>query len=178
VALVSSIYMFGLMIGSTFYGLVSDHFGRKTSMYISLVNVCVAGMAGAWVDNYGWYCFTRFLTGAGMERKGLNYPFKLCLQGGVGILMSAFNISLELAGNRTKSFCGIHIETPFAVGEALVAVIAIKVGDWRDLHVIDAKSCTCVFTRGVALVCSYGLRRHFCFFSSLFHSCPSLPDGF
>jgi len=57
--------MLGMLFGSFFYGLLGDRLGRRTTLTIAVVNACVAGMSGAFVDSYLWYTFTRLLTGVG-----------------------------------------------------------------------------------------------------------------
>jgi len=69
VALVSSIFMFGCMIGASIYGILADKLGRRLAVFLSVVNTTVAGMAGVWVHSYVWYCMTRFLAGVGKNAK-------------------------------------------------------------------------------------------------------------
>ncbi len=53
----------------------------------------------------------------------------------MGGFSSAFILAVELSGNRTKTFVGIMIEVPFAIGEAVVAAVAMGVSDWRTYQV-------------------------------------------
>jgi len=50
-------------------------------------------------------------------------------------MINGFNLSLELSGHKTKSFAGILVEAAFALGEAYVAILAIKIRDWKDYQV-------------------------------------------
>jgi len=76
-------------------------------------------MSGAWVDNYAWYCVTRFFAATGA----------------MGSLMCAFVLAVELAGPKTKSVIGINFQAPFALGETFASLLGIWVKDWRDYHV-------------------------------------------
>ncbi len=55
--------------------------------------------------------------------------------GQAGGVIAGFVTAVELSGKRTKAFFGIMVQTPFALGEALVAAIAIGVRDWRTYQV-------------------------------------------
>ncbi len=65
----------------------------------------------------------RFLTGAGSY--GCTY---------VSIVHA-----LEMAGDRTRTFVGINIEITFAIGEAVVSLVGIRVKDWRQFQVSKKK---------------------------------------
>ncbi len=50
--------------------------------------------------------------------------------------MITFVIAVELAGKRTRTIVGINVETPFAIGEAVVSVVGIRVKDWKHFQVV------------------------------------------
>jgi len=122
------------MIGSSVYGILADKIGRKPTLLLSLVNTCVAGASGAWVNSYIGYCVTRFFTGFG------NFPILYLssatpFSGAAGILIAGYNLSLELTGHKTKSFVGTFIHTGYALGEAFAGVLASQIEVWRDYQV-------------------------------------------
>lgn len=43
--------------------------------------------------------------------------------------------AVEFIGAKYRTFCGIMIEVPFALGEAMTGVLAIFIRDWRWLQV-------------------------------------------
>ncbi len=53
----------------------------------------------------------------------------------MGGMLLGFVMAVELAGTRTRTIVGINVETPFALGEAVVSLVGIRVKDWRDYHV-------------------------------------------
>ncbi len=61
----------------------------------------------------------------------------------MGCILIGFILAVELAGKRTRTIVGINIETPFALGEAVVSVVGIRVKDWRDFHVGAYSSFLC-----------------------------------
>jgi len=55
--------------------------------------------------------------------------------GQMGCVMAGFVLSLELVTERSKTFVGVIFQIPFAVGELIVAFIAMACEDWRTFHV-------------------------------------------
>ena len=55
--------------------------------------------------------------------------------GGMGAFLVSFVLIVEIAGKRTKTFVGINIEVPFAIGKSCVSLVGYRVKDWRDFHV-------------------------------------------
>ena len=67
-ALVGSIYMCGVLFGSFIFGFLGDLLGRWWALILAILLTVTAGLGGAFVDHYEWYCVTRFF--AGMGRMG------------------------------------------------------------------------------------------------------------
>ncbi|PAA73813.1 hypothetical protein BOX15_Mlig025194g2 [Macrostomum lignano] len=65
VNLCSTLYMLGLLIGSTGYGALSDHWGRLRAACAATINVWVAGIALAFSPSVEVYAALRFLCGLG-----------------------------------------------------------------------------------------------------------------
>jgi hypothetical protein len=47
----------------------------------------------------------------------------------MGVFLVAFTLAIELVGDQTKTFWGNMIQIPFAVGEVLVALIAMAISN-------------------------------------------------
>jgi OCT family organic cation transporter-like MFS transporter 4/5 len=56
----------------------------------------------------------------------------------MGLMMLPFSISVEVCGTFTKTAFGNMIQAPFAVGEAIISVIAMLVRDWRTFHIVTS----------------------------------------
>ena len=56
--------------------------------------------------------------------------------GGIGCFMVCFVLAVEHVGFKFTMLVGIAIEIPFALGEAVLAVEALIVRDWRGLQIL------------------------------------------
>ena len=56
----------------------------------------------------------------------------------MGMFLIPFNLSVELVGNKQKTFVGNMIQIPFAIGEALVSCIAIGLRDWKTFTLVSS----------------------------------------
>jgi hypothetical protein len=55
------------------------------------------------------------------------------------MFLITFGLSVELVGNKRKTLVGNLAQGWFAVGEALVGVLALGIREWRTLQVIQYK---------------------------------------
>ena len=60
-----TIYMVGLFTGAILSGIISDAFGRKLSVTLSLLVAAVAQCAAGFAQNYISYVLARFVAGIG-----------------------------------------------------------------------------------------------------------------
>ncbi len=68
--------MIGLLLGSFFFGYISDLLGRWWALLMSVLLTCTASLLGAFANSYAIYCVTRFFTGFG-DRKMIQ-AFLIC----------------------------------------------------------------------------------------------------
>jgi len=121
--LYNAIYMLGMLLGSYFFGYVSDKYGRMNSLLIAVLTVSLSGFFGAFCGGrWGHYGFglLRLLTG----------------MGGIGCFMVSFVLVVEHVGSRFTALIGVAIEIPFAVGQAVLGMEAYLVRDWRTLQIL------------------------------------------
>ncbi|XP_069998962.1 organic cation transporter protein-like [Penaeus vannamei] len=117
--LAGSMYMVGMLLGAITIGDLADRFGRKMGILVSVMLLGGGGVLSAVSPNYYMFLAMRLLTGAG----------------GVGLFQVTFVLAVEFIGAKYRTFCGIMIEVPFALGEAMTGVLAIFIRDWRWLQV-------------------------------------------
>ncbi|XP_063585383.1 organic cation transporter-like protein [Penaeus indicus] len=117
--LAGSMYMVGMLLGAITIGDLADRFGRKMGILVSVMLLGGGGVLSAVSPNYYMFLAMRLLTGAG----------------GVGLFQVTFVLAVEFIGAKYRTFCGIMIEVPFALGEAMTGVLAIFIREWRWLQV-------------------------------------------
>ena len=98
VALVISMYMVGLMIGSFGCGVLADKIGRKKTLIASALLSSTASLVGAWMPEYISYTITRFAR-CWQGREGTLCRVVTAI-GAHGIFMMVFTISVETVGNK------------------------------------------------------------------------------
>jgi MFS family permease len=109
VGIASSAYLLGAVIGSLFFGWLTDRLGRKKLFFITLALYCVATAATAFSFDLISFCICRFLTGAG-----------------IGGEYSAINSTIqELIPARMRGHTDLAINGSFWLGGAAGAFAAI-----------------------------------------------------
>ncbi|KPP61922.1 synaptic vesicle 2-related protein-like, partial [Scleropages formosus] len=66
VALLTSVVFIGMMISSSLWGNISDKYGRKTGLKMSVLWTMFYGLLSAFAPVYGWILFLRALVGFGI----------------------------------------------------------------------------------------------------------------
>ena len=128
VGLSSSMYMVGLMLGSIVVGYLSDRFGRRPSLLVMIVLSTVSCVAGVFCPEFWSYTMTRVIIGLGAQ----------------GLFIIGFSLSIEIVGAKEtlpyldwityKVVLANFIHIPFALGQALLTLLAYYFNDWRRLQ--------------------------------------------
>jgi MFS family permease len=109
VGIASSAYLLGAVVGSLFFGWLTDRLGRKKLFFITLALYCVATAATAFSFDLISFCICRFLTGAG-----------------IGGEYSAINSTIqELIPARMRGHTDLAINGSFWLGGAAGAFASI-----------------------------------------------------
>jgi putative MFS transporter len=125
--LASSVWI-GTFIGVLIAGKVSDHFGRKNPIIITVVFMYISAMWSAYVTSFGELIFVRVIYGI---LQGLEYT--LCL-----IFLS------EILPKEVRGKYMILIGGSWVIGEILVITLGfhylegVGSGDWRSMMICAA----------------------------------------
>ncbi|RXG55284.1 Organic cation transporter protein [Armadillidium vulgare] len=120
VSMGTSAYMIGMFIGAIGIGFVSDYFGRRFGLLLSILLVTFGAVVGAFSPSYEMLLVMRTITGAG----------------GMGCFQVPFVLAIEYAGPRFRTACGININIPFALGECFLGFLAYCIRDWKHLQLV------------------------------------------
>ncbi|KAG7208609.1 hypothetical protein KM043_014817 [Ampulex compressa] len=108
----------GKLLGSAFFGIFADKYGRKTSYVIGIILLIVSGPASAIVPWYWAFMVLRLFTG--VSHAAIQY--------------SSFTILTEIAGEKHRQWMGIAYNTGYASGIALIAGVAYIFTDWKHIQ--------------------------------------------
>ncbi|KAL3882125.1 hypothetical protein ACJMK2_028496 [Sinanodonta woodiana] len=115
----------GVLVGAIVFGALSDAFGRKKTLYFSVILMLVSSVALTWSQTFASYVSLRCLVGAS----------------GAGAFMTAYVIGMELVGPSKRLWAGIVIEYFSALGQLVLGGIAYTVRDWKYVELITGASC-------------------------------------
>ncbi|XP_021963061.2 organic cation transporter protein [Folsomia candida] len=118
-ATIQSSYMAGGLVGTVFFGTVSDKFlGRRKTILISLTIVVVCGLAAAFAKSYWIFLLLRFFTSIGVS----------------GSIQNCFVLVMEHADIKYRALLGMLEQIPFAIGYMILPLLAYFIRDWAMLQ--------------------------------------------
>ncbi|CAF1313314.1 unnamed protein product [Rotaria sordida] len=130
-SIVQNIFFFGYMVGSIFFGIFADKYGRRPIMSACILLMVVTGFIcaffpqkkafGFW-PSYIVYTISRFILA--------------CSTRGISVTGSIFafeDIITELVGPKNKFLTAISVKYFFAIGQLFLVAFAYFIREWRRL---------------------------------------------
>ncbi|XP_076457670.1 organic cation transporter protein-like [Babylonia areolata] len=114
------IYMVGLLVGSLLVGLISDRYGRKVALMLSITLHVGCSVGTAFAQSFAAFATLRFFLGLA----------------NMGAFMSAYVIGLEMVGDSVRTMAGSVMQMFWPIGLFVLDGVAYGVRDWRHLQLI------------------------------------------
>uniref|UniRef100_A0A8C3MYV3 Uncharacterized protein n=1 Tax=Geospiza parvula TaxID=87175 RepID=A0A8C3MYV3_GEOPR len=121
----ATFFFIGVTVGAMVFGDLSDRFGRKTMLQLSLVCSLVFGMLSAASVSYTMLAVTRTLTGVALS----------------GLSLIVLPLGMEWVDVQHRTFTGILTSIFWSLGNMLLALAAYLVREWHWLLVAVTAPC-------------------------------------
>ncbi|KZC12278.1 PREDICTED: organic cation transporter protein [Dufourea novaeangliae] len=108
----------GKLLGSAFFGIFADKYGRKISYVIGIILLITSGPAGAVLPWYWGFMISRLFNG--VSHAAIQY--------------SSFTTLTEVANEKHRQWMGIAYNTGYATGTVIVPGIAYLLHEWRHVQ--------------------------------------------
>ncbi|KAK3098565.1 hypothetical protein FSP39_020715 [Pinctada imbricata] len=118
----SMIFFAGVLIGAFALGALSDAFGRKKTLMLSILLLLCSSMGVAWAPDYATFCVLRFFVGFSCA----------------GLFMTGFVLGMELTGPSKRVWAGVVIEYFFAIGLVVLAGLGYFIRHWKYIEIACA----------------------------------------
>jgi OCT family organic cation transporter-like MFS transporter 4/5 len=120
ITLAQVVYMFGILVGASTSGMISDKFGRKKTIIFFSTAMSAFSIAVAFANCYDFFVFLRW---------GLAFS-------SVGFWTTFYVYAMEMVGGKWKTLFGIGFEYPWALAYSTLPGIAYVVRNWSHLQLI------------------------------------------
>uniref|UniRef100_A0A8C6YZ21 Solute carrier family 22 member 7 n=1 Tax=Nothoprocta perdicaria TaxID=30464 RepID=A0A8C6YZ21_NOTPE len=121
----ATFFFVGVTVGAVIFGYLSDRYGRRALLLLSLLCSLLFGMLSAASASYTMLAATRTLTGAALS----------------GISLIVLPLGMEWVDVQHRTLSGILTSIFWSVGNMLLAMVAYLVRDWRWLLVAVTGPC-------------------------------------
>ncbi|KAM8809226.1 solute carrier family 22 member 7 [Eudromia elegans] len=121
----ATFFFIGVTVGAMIFGYLSDRYGRKALLLLSLLCSLAFGMLSAASASYTMLAATRTLTGVALS----------------GISLIVLPLGMEWVDMQHRTIAGILTSVFWSIGNMLLAMVAYLVRDWRWLLVAVTGPC-------------------------------------
>ncbi|NXT57162.1 S226B protein, partial [Pluvianellus socialis] len=115
-----SIYMAGILLGSGFFGVLSDKFGRRALLSWCYLQLGVTGAGTAAAPTFLVYCLCRFLAGLAMA----------------GVSLNSASLCMEWIPTEARAVVGTINGYCYTLGQFVLAAAAFGLPHWRWLQLV------------------------------------------
>ncbi|XP_049872504.1 organic cation transporter-like protein [Pectinophora gossypiella] len=117
-SMTQTLFQLGTLLGSVFFGMASDRFGRKIPLLVAVVIQVTMGVAAAYISEFWTFTFFRFLVGMSVG----------------GTMVTGFVIVMEFVGTQYRDVISALYQVPFNLGHMLLPVFGYFLRDFSDFQ--------------------------------------------
>ncbi|KAJ8716707.1 hypothetical protein PYW07_003334 [Mythimna separata] len=121
-SLAQSMMQIGILAGSLLFGYLSDRYGRKSVVLISLFFEVVSVVVSAFVPHFWMFLVCRFPIGVTLG----------------GVMLCCYILLIELCGKSFRPYAAGLQEMPFLISYFTLPIIAYFVREWRTLQLVTS----------------------------------------
>uniref|UniRef100_H3A2L6 Major facilitator superfamily (MFS) profile domain-containing protein n=1 Tax=Latimeria chalumnae TaxID=7897 RepID=H3A2L6_LATCH len=121
----ATFFFVGLTLGSIFFGILSDKFGRKILILLAYILSLLFAVLSAFSTSYLMFAITRTLTGFGLA----------------GLSIVSFGLSMEWVDIEHRSVSAFFGSCIWTTSYMLLGLIAYLIRDWRWLILTVTSPC-------------------------------------
>jgi len=128
-AFLTTIVFIGMMVSSTFWGKLSDRFGRKQALIISGIFLFFYGFLSTFSPSYPWILCLRFMVGFN-----------------IGCVPQSVTLYAEFLPTKQRGKCVVLLDCFWALGaclEVILAMLIMPTLGWRWLLALSALPSLC-----------------------------------
>ncbi|CAB3991007.1 organic cation transporter -like [Paramuricea clavata] len=118
-------YFVEVMLGSLVFGSFSDKYGRRPVFLFTMFSSFVLGLFLFFIKNYIAFVVLRFFLGFVLQ----------------GLLIVTFTSLVEIFASQYRTFTGLGVEFPWAVGIMTFSLFSYLIKDWRYIQLMSTSVC-------------------------------------
>lgn len=113
-----TLFQLGTLLGSVFFGMASDRFGRKKPLLVAVVIQVSMGVVAAYVPDFWTFTFVRFFIGMSVG----------------GTMVTGFVMVMEFVGTKYRDVISALYQVPFNLGHMLLPVFGYYFRDYEKFQ--------------------------------------------
>ncbi|XP_052019053.1 solute carrier family 22 member 16 [Apodemus sylvaticus] len=130
--IIQPLFIFGVLLGAITFSYLSDRFGRRVALWCTSIGVFFFGIASIFIFDYFSFLAARFFL----------------VMAASGYFVVVFVYVMEIIGQKSRTWASMHLNTFFAIGAMLVALVNYLVKPWWLYQII-----LCIMTAPFILCC-------------------------
>ncbi|EDL87849.1 rCG19994 [Rattus norvegicus] len=118
--MIQPLFIFAMLLGAITFSYLSDRFGRRVALWCTTIGVFFFGIGSIFIFDYFSFMAARFFL----------------VMTSSGYFVVVFVYVMEFIGRESRTWASMHLNTFFAIGTMLVALVSYLVKTWWLYQII------------------------------------------